>query len=170
MRKRTFSLIFLAVITTVAVANAQTAQDILAKSKLAMGGDAWDAIRTTHQIGELTTGGLSGQGESWEDNASGRYVTRFQLGPASGAEGFDGKAVWSQDASGEPRLEGAEAARQAAINEAYRNCFAYWFPQRWPARIEYSGEKEDQGKRFHVIRVTPAAGLPSTCGLMPPLA
>ncbi len=139
---------------------AQSAQDILAKSKQAMGGNAWDSIRTTHSVGKLVTSGLTGEGDSWEDNLNGHYVDHFKLGPASGAEGFDGTTVWSQDSSGEPRVEGAAAARQAAIDEAYRRAFAYWYPQRWAAQIEYSGEKEDQGKRFHVIRITPQGGRP----------
>ena len=38
----------------------------------------------------------------------GRYLEKNQLGPTSGADGFDGKMVWSQDSSGQPRVEGAE--------------------------------------------------------------
>ena len=160
MRKLRFCFLLLALISTVATAHAQTANEILAKSKQAMGGDAWDAIRTTHSVGKLATGGLTGQGESWEDNIAGHYVDRYQLGPASGAEGFDGKIVWSTDTSGQPRLEGGGEERQAAADEAYRRCFAYWFPERWPAQIEYSGEKEEQGKRFYVVRITPKDGRP----------
>ena len=58
------------------------------------------------------------------------------MGPTSGADGFDGKLVWSQDSFGEPRPEGAENARQGAADEAYRTAVAYWFPQRWLAQIE----------------------------------
>jgi len=160
MHKQIAFLLLLSLLSLASPAAAQTAQDVLAKSKQAMGGDAWDAIRTSHSTGKVVTGGLSGTGESWEDNLNGHYLDRFQLGPSSGAEGFDGKVVWTQDTSGEPRVEGAESARQAAIDEAYRRCFAYWFPQRWPAQIEDSGEKEDQGKRFHVVRITPQGGRP----------
>src|SRR5580704_811028 len=138
MRKHAPSVVLLALISAVPIARAQTANDILARSKQAMGGSAWDAIRTTHSVGKLATGGLTGPGESWEDNLTGHYVDRYQLGPASGAEGFDGKVVWSTDTSGQPRLEGGDEARQAAMDEAYRRCFAYWFPERWPAQIEYS--------------------------------
>ena len=160
MRKQTLYVVLLAVISAVPIAHAQTAKDILAKSKQTMGGNAWDAIRTTHSVGKVSTGGLTGQSESWEDNLTGHYVDRYQLGPASGAEGFDGKVVWSTDTSGQPRLEGGDEARQAAMDEAYRRCFAYWFPERWPAQIEYSGEKEEQGKLFYVVRITPKDGRP----------
>lgn len=163
MRLRNVLLFLLAAlaITSFCIAQAApTAQDILAKSKEAMGGSAWDPIRTTHSVGKLVTSGLTGEGESWENNLTGHYVDHFKLGPASGAEGFDGTTVWSQDSSGQPRVEGATGARQAAIDEAYRRAFAYWYPQRWAAQIEYSGEKEDQGKHFHVIRITPQGGRP----------
>jgi len=160
MRKLMFGFLLLALISTVATAHAQTANEILAKSKQAMGGDVWDAIHTTHSIGKVVTSGLTGQGESWEDNLTGHYVDRYQLGPASGAEGFDGTIVWTTDTSGQPRLEGGGEERQAAADEAYRRCFAYWFPERWPAQIEYSGEKEEQGKRFYVVRITPKDGRP----------
>lgn len=141
-------------------AHAQTAQEILLKAKQAMGGAAMDQVRTMHIKAKIKTSGLTGEGDSWEDVVTGQYVDRYHLGPASGAEGFDGTTVWSQDSSGQPRAEGGGDARQGAADEAYRRSLAYWFPQRWPAQIEYSGEKEDQGKRFHVLRITPQNGRP----------
>ena len=124
------------------------------------GGSAWDTVRTTYSAGKLTTSGLTGQAEAWEDNLTGRYLEKYKLGPTSGADGFDGKQVWSQDASGEPRAEGAENARQGAADEAYRDAMAYWYPERWPAQIECSGTKQDQGKSFQVLRITPQGGRP----------
>ncbi|MGA9207718.1 MAG: aspartyl protease family protein [Terriglobales bacterium] len=143
-----------------ATAAPQCAQEILAKAKQATGGNAWDAIQSTYSKGKLTTSGLTGQAESWEDNLTGRYLEKYQLGPTSGADGFDGKLVWSQDSSGEPRAEGAANARQGAADEAYRTAMAYWFPQRWPAQIECSGQKQEQGKSFQVLRITPQGGRP----------
>jgi hypothetical protein len=90
-----------------AAAAPQCAQEILGKAKQAMGGDAWDAIHSTYSKTKLTTSGLTGQAESWEDNLTGRYVEKYQLGPTSCADGFDGKLVWSQDSSGEPRAGSA---------------------------------------------------------------
>src|SRR5512135_3619491 len=88
-----------------AAATPQCSQEILAQSKQAHGGDAWDVIHTTYSTGKLTTSGLTGQAESWEDNLTGRYVEKYQLDPTSGADGFDGKLVWSQDSSGQARAE-----------------------------------------------------------------
>ncbi len=161
MRNRVVAGFFLALLSCLpAAAVPQCAQEILAKAKQAAGGVAWDAIHTTYSKGKVTTSGLTGQAESWEDNVTGRYVEKYQLGPTSGAEGFDGKLVWSQDSSGEPRAEGAENARQGAADEAYRSSMAYWFPQRWPAQIECPGKQEEQGKSFYVLRITPQGGRP----------
>jgi len=162
MRNRFVAGFFLVMLACLAAAAATPpcAQDVLAKSKQAMGGPAWDAIRTTYSAGKITTSGLSGPAESWEDNLTGRYLEKYQLGPTSGADGFDGKQVWSQDSSGEPRAEGAENARQGAADEAYRNAMAYWYPDRWPAQIECLGEKQEQGKTFQVLRITPQGGRP----------
>ncbi len=161
MRHRFFIAILLALLSCLPAAAApQCAQEILAQAKQAMGGNGWDSIRSTYSRGKITTSGLTGQAESWEDNLTGRYVEKYQLGPTSGADGFDGKLVWSQDSSGQPRAEGAENARQGAADQAYRTAMGYWFPQRWAAEIECLGRKEEQGKQFDVLRITPQGGRP----------
>ena len=162
MRILFVAALILGVLTSLpaAAATPSCAQDILAKSKQAMGGKAWDGIRTTYSKGTVTTSGLNGPAESWQDNLTGKYLEKYQLGPASGADGFDGKQVWSQDSSGEPRAEGAANAKQGAADEAYRNAMAYWYPERWPAQIECSGRKEEKGKSFEVLRITPEGGRP----------
>jgi len=143
-----------------AAAVPQCAQDVLAKSKQAMGGSAWDAIRSTYSKAKITTSGLTGEADSRQDNLTGKYVGQYKLGPSSGADGFDGKQVWSKDSSGQPRPEGAENARQGAADEAYRAVMGYWYPQRWDAKIECLGEKDEQGKKFTVLRIIPAGGRP----------
>jgi hypothetical protein len=77
-----------------------------------------------------------------------------------GGDGFDGKTVWSQDASKQVRIEDAAEAREEAANEAYRICYGYFFPERWPAQLEDLGEKAEGEHRFHVIRATPKGGRP----------
>ena len=154
-------LVFLMVLAfTAPLFASSTAQEVLNKAKQASGGDAWNAMRTTHASLKLETSGLNGPLEIWEDNLTGRSLVRYQLGPASGAEGFDGKTVWSEDSSGQAQADGGEEARKAAVNEAYRRTRAYWFPQRWPAQVEYSGEKEESGRKFNVLRITPKGGRP----------
>ncbi len=137
-----------------------TAKEILAKAKQVTGGEAWNGIRTSHSQGKLSTSGLTGKGESWDDVLTGRHVDRYELGPSSGAEGFDGRIVWSQDTSKQVREEGGGDALESAANEAYRRSLAYWFPERWPATIERPTQKTEDGKRYFVLRITPKGGRP----------
>jgi len=143
-----------------AAAGAQDAKEILAKAKQASGGAAWDAIRTAHTRVKISTGGLSGTGESWVDTRTGRFVDRYQLGPVSGAQGFDGKTLWTQDSSRQTKVQEGGDEREGAMNDAYQRCFAFWFPERWEAQMESAGEKEDGGRKFHVVRITPQGGRP----------
>src|SRR5260370_1155240 len=137
-----------------------TEKEILVKAKQVTGAEAWNAIRTSHSQGKLSTSGLTGKGESWDDVLTGRHVDRYQLGPSSGAEGFDGRIVWSQDTAKQVREEGGGDALEAAANEAYRRSLHYWFPERWPATIEPPTPKTEDAKRYFVLRITPKSVLP----------
>jgi len=133
---------------------------ILMKYKQATGGDAWDAIKSNHVKGKITTGGMNGSAESWEDVRTGRFLERIVLGPVTQAQGFDGTTVWSQDTSKQVRKEEGGDEREGTANEAYRRSLSYWYPDRHPGAIEYAGAKEEGGRRFHVIRITPKDGRP----------
>jgi hypothetical protein len=134
--------------------------EILAKVKAASGGAAWDAIHTVRTKMKIFAGGLTGTGEALDDVTAGRYVDRFQLGPMSGAQGFDGTVAWSQDASGQSRAEEGGDGRLGAANESYRRAFGFWHPERWPAQIEDAGPQAENGRQFLVVRITPKGGRP----------
>jgi hypothetical protein len=158
MVRRLLGVGLVVLFTTVAWAAEPT--DILAKAKAASGGAAWDAIQSARTRVTVKLGGLSGTAESLDDVRRPRFVDRFELGPMKGAQGFDGTIVWSQDSSGQVRTEQGEDERLGAVNDAYRRALAFWYPERWPAQIEDAGQREDGGRRFHVIRITPRGGRP----------
>jgi hypothetical protein len=143
-----------------AAPGSETAARLLARAKEAAGGRAWDAIATRRVRAKLHVGGLDGSAESIEDVRTGNHVLHYSLGPISGGEGFDGKAVWTQDASGQARAEATEEARLAAANEAYRTALGFWYPQRWPAEVESLGRREEGAHGFDVLRITPRGGRP----------
>ena len=150
---------------SVAPSNAQTRaatavdpREILEAAKQASGGAAWDALRAQHSKVSLTTSGLAGHAERWADMATGRSLLRYELGPIAGIVGYDGAIAWSQDASGPPRAETADVARELAVNAAYRDRLAFWYPGRGSAEIVYRGVTEDDGAEFDVIRITPRGG------------
>ncbi len=149
-----------ALLLSFAVAAGPDPQAVLAEVKKASGGAAWDRIRSTHVKASLETSGLKGSAESWEDVLTGRSVTEYQLGPVSGASGFDGKTVWTQDSSKQVRIEEGGEAKEAAADEAYRSAMGYFYPERWPAQLEALGEKTEAGRRFLVVRATPKGGRP----------
>lgn len=132
----------------------------LARAKEATGGARWDAVRTTYARTKVRSGGLEGVVESWGDVRRGRHVRRYTFGPTRGGAGYDGTQAWSQDDSGQVRIEEGADAREGAVNEAYRTALAYWFPDRWPAAIEDGGEKREGDRRFTVVRITPRGGRP----------
>ncbi len=55
---------------------------------------------------DVTAYGIPGRGEIVVDRASGSFVRRFDAGPVSEREGWDGTHAWRADATGMPRLQG----------------------------------------------------------------
>jgi len=133
---------------------------ILERAKEASGGSAWNDLRSRHDVVSLKTAGLEGTAESWDDLLTGRGVSTYSLGPATGASGFDGTVQWSQDQSGQVRREEGTDEVLGGVDDAYRRCLAYWFPERWPGEIAYAGVEKDGDRTFQVVSVTPKDGRP----------
>ncbi len=134
------------------------AQKILAAAKAASGGAAWDALRTQHSKTTISTAGINGTAERWSDIYSGRSLIKYAIGPVTGAAGFDGKVAWSQDGSGRSTAETSDTARELAVNAAYRDKLAFWFPERGAAQISFLDRVSDEGATFDVIRIVPEGG------------
>jgi hypothetical protein len=133
---------------------------VLARAKEAQGGSGWDAVRTLRVKGTLSIGGLDGRLENVTDVRTGRFRDAYELGPMKGASGWDGKEAWSQDASGQSRVEGADTPRQSAVTESYRRALAYWYPARHAAEVRSLGERIEGARRFHVLGIAPQGGRP----------
>lgn len=135
-------------------------QHLLARAKQAAGGEAVDRMRTTNAHLKIRIGGLEGTGELWEDMRTGCFRSEAQLGPASEAEGFDGTTAWSLDSAKQPVKEEGDDARKGNADDAYRRTMAYWYPERWPGVIESLGLRQESGRKFDVLRITPKGGRP----------
>lgn len=133
-------------------------RELLAQAKEAAGGAAWDDVRAIHTRIEVAAGGLEGTGEVWEDVRSGRYASTFQLGPISGAAGFDGASVWSRDSSGEVHVTDSQEDREEAANQAYFRCLGHLYPERWPAEVAYARRESEGERSFHVLTLHPEGG------------
>jgi predicted aspartyl protease len=133
-------------------------QRILAEAKEASGGAAWDSLRTQHSKVTIQAAGLSGTAERWSDIATGRSSIVFSIGPITGAAGYDGTKSWSQDGESAAKAETSDAGRELAVNAAYRDRLAFWYPDRARALVAYKERTSADGADFHVIRITPEGG------------
>lgn len=125
-----------------------SAQEVLANAKAAMGGAAWDRVTHLSSRGALVTGGMKGTLEELECATDGRNLSRYDLGVLKGANGFDGTTGWTEDGTGDVRLEPVEHPGE----QNYLMMRAFWFPSRCKARIQHLGLRET---RFHVLSITP---------------
>ncbi len=144
---------------TVCGAQAETrAATILAANRAATHGEALagkGALELTYAYdGE----GLKGEVGTTMDVASGRFVDTADIGPLTGANGFDGATAWMRDMSGAVTREAGGDKRQLAINEAFRDANAWWRPAFGGARVISLGPKADGNETFDVLQVTPPGG------------
>ncbi|HEY5366142.1 MAG TPA: PDZ domain-containing protein [Casimicrobiaceae bacterium] len=131
---------------------------VLGAAKSATGGSAWNDLRNEHSRVTLATGGLSGPVERWSEFLTGRSYLTYSIGPTSGAAGYDGKSGWTEDESGDSRIESSPAARELAVNAAYRDRLAFWFPTRYPAQITFKDHERRDNADFDVISIVPEGG------------
>jgi hypothetical protein len=59
--------------------------------------------------------GVPGSGDIAIDRGTGRFVRRFDAGPVSEQEGFDGRRAWRADATGMARIEGNAGERSEIL-------------------------------------------------------
>jgi predicted aspartyl protease len=130
-------------------------QLIIAASKAATGGATWDQVKTWRETGKITLGGLEGTYEAWFDFPDVRTALTFTLGPAKGAQGWNGKESWSTDASNQLRVETSQEAIANAVKSAYQGVHSFYFPGRYPAELKYGGAKDNDGNPCDVIVCKP---------------
>src|ERR1700730_2769211 len=136
------------------------AEEIIAASKAATGGANWDQIKTWQETGKIVQGGLEGTYQAWVDFPKVLTAEVFKLGPVKGSAGWNGKESWSTDSSDQLRIETSQAAIANAIKSAYQAGHVFYFPDRYPAELKYSGVKDDNGKLCDVIICQPKGSDP----------
>jgi outer membrane lipoprotein-sorting protein len=128
---------------------------IIAAAKAAVGGANWDTVKTWHETGTLSVGGIDGTYEVWLDLPDIRGAQSYILGPAKGSQGWNGKVSWSTDASDQLRIETSRESIASAVKDYYQETHAFFFPDRYPAETQYSGVKENDGKPCDVLTIKP---------------
>ncbi|QNQ08053.1 hypothetical protein [Sphingomonas alpina] len=134
------------------------AEAIIAASKRATGGTAWNKPQGCFEQGTHADGAIS-------------YRTRFRLfgygmridserGDTSRSMGFNGKASWLAAGDGKVDVRSDPASLREGIVTNYLSINGFFFPDRFPARFKYLREVREAGKRLHVIEITPQGGRP----------
>ncbi|MDE2465746.1 MAG: aspartyl protease family protein [Alphaproteobacteria bacterium] len=138
-------------------AQAATPRAILEANYKAMGGSAWDhpALRTDYAYSGQ---GLTGKTQEIDDLRNGAFVERYDLGPAKGADGYDGRDAWSQDLSGTVTLQDGGDQKALAVNQAYRAANMWWRPDFGGATVEELGQKSQDAQLYDVLQITPKGG------------
>ena len=133
-------------------------ETLLAQSKAAMGGAAWDGIRSLDMKGTATMGGLTISTSSLQDLSSGQWARSVEGGPIRQREGFDGKVAWETGNNNELSIHKPPTASDVTVT--YQKAYGWWYPKRWPAKIAWAGQQQSQGKAFDVLHITPQGGVP----------
>jgi len=132
---------------------------VLEQSKTAAGGAAIDELKAIRITYRLRQSGLEGRGTTLTDVVGGRTVTRYRLGPISGAEGFDGRRAWFQDTAGIVTVPEGGDAPARKVSAQYRRALAYWYPARGPpARVDFRMQLFRQRVKEALV-IAPAGGL-----------
>jgi hypothetical protein len=140
-------------------AQAQTAAQILDENHAAMGAglDGKGALDVRWDyVGE----GLNGEIHSTYGVGGEGFVDSQNIGPTSGAAGFDGKTSWWKDDTGAITPEAGGDVRQLSVNEAYRDGNLWWRADRGGASVEVAPPRTDGGGSYDLLRVTPIDGKP----------
>lgn len=111
------------VLLAVSVGTACAATDpstVLNAFRAASGGKAWDGKAVMKTVSKITGQGLTGTDTSVIDLRHGYSTDHYTLGPASGAQGFDGKTPWQQGPDGSVNLQQGGDALPLAIDQSTR--------------------------------------------------
>ena len=125
---------------------------IIADAKRAMGGDAWNSIRIWYEEGQFNdSSGPMSTYEHWGDLQT--LSLRNSSSSRQGYMIFDGNAAFT---CGDAACSSHTAIDARAVKTgAYMTSYGFFFPERFPAALEYLGVRSDRGVEYDVVEVIP---------------
>ena len=151
--------IMVATVLTLSTAPAfATPAEVLKANQTATGGRAWVRSSTLALDWSYSGQGLAGAMHTQFDLSGRGFKDSYEIGPTSGANGFDGTTAWQLEQSGIVSDQKGGDILPLAFNEAYRDANLWWRADRAGARIDNEGIKTDQGLTFDVLGVSPPRG------------
>lgn len=137
---------------------ASRAQSVIAASKQATGGAAWDKLQAADEQG--TRGDGTQPYRTWLNFQSYGMRNESQRGDAVMTQGFNGNSVWRRGPDGKVAVMTDAKARIEAILTAYISNNGYYFPRRFPAAFKYLRQANEAGRTSDVLEITPANSRP----------
>lgn len=132
--------------------------DILNDNLAATVRDNWNSKQALVSEAGYAGQGLTGVIHSRADLQKGWWTDSYEIGPATGANGFDGIHAWAKDQSGTVTIQDGGDQRALAVNEGYRRANLWWRADRGGAAIVDDGNKTEGGNSYQVLTVTPQGG------------
>ncbi len=134
------------------------AEMIVAASKRATGGVAWDKPQGCIERGTHASGAIT-------------YLTRFSLreygmrtdGDRGGkvrSMGFNGKVRWQTAGPGKTDIGSDPASLQEAIVTNYLSINGFFFPNRFPATFKFVRTAAEDKRRLDIVEIRPKGGRP----------
>jgi outer membrane lipoprotein-sorting protein len=115
-------------------------------------------VKTLYTEATIKVGGLKGKLRVWWSEPD-RMRQEADFSIFKQLIVTDGKAFWLKDQNGKVReLVGYE--REKLLQELYFEAFAYLFPERDKGEKKLVGEKEQDGKKYFIVEITPEGGEP----------
>lgn len=158
---RSLSLLVLGwwlVCTMPAAIAAPTARSLLAQARLAVGGDAWRAVKTQQTQFVRSYQDSEEAGSSDLDFATGRYAQRI---PASAVarqmSRSDGRDFWQQRMG---RVEKLDADNPNPEQYLRRQSYGWWFARGKARQLTLLAPRRHDGVDYAVVQVTPQRGNP----------
>lgn len=138
---------------------------VLAQTAAATGDSSWDTVSEVAASGQLSSSGLRGSVQLYDDARSGRYAIRTSL-PVKGAriEVYDGRTDWVRDISGGVHPYDSWYPRARAVTQAYLTRRAYFNP-RESASATCTGVAKSGSDPIALVRVQPRGGIPATLSI-----
>jgi len=139
-----------------------SAASILAEMKAACGGEAWRDVQGWHETGAVEMPGAPPMThEVWHDmhGLKTAMVSRVE-GRVVRHAGFNGSVYWQVGPDGKSQVGQDPARVRRQRRDAYLSSSGWFLPERFPATIVIAGTEAAEGRRFDVLRITPADAEP----------
>jgi len=136
------------------------AADVLAKARVASGGEQWLSVQRLQAVGEQSVGGLHGRWQLNQDLRAGRYAEQAQLGDFTVAQGFDGQLSWRRDYGGEVGLLDGTVPRRTARTQSWLATRAYWSNAYPTTHFAAPRTEALDGRRYTVLATKPEGADP----------